>query len=259
MTDIASYVNLLFATIGQPRCPRSGEPTPSRSASQILEAILALPASTEIELRAPVFKVYGEDLDVVFTEVRKKGCRASSSTASHRSVGRIRARECKRAAHGRGRRPLRGGAREAIRAGVASTARRRRAVRVHLVKGASKAEAERFYRGFCSPTHHFVYGDIRPEVLHVQQSGERVRLCGGLGVDKLTHPDLLVPDVKRSISDGLLRERSLSLQPGDLGRHADVQPVEGARPIARRKPWKGPARARAPRRSMHDIERRRSS
>src|SRR5260221_1656486 len=75
MTDIASYLNLLFATVGQPQCPRTGEPTPSRTASQILETILSLPEGTEIELRAPVFKVYGEDLDFVFTEVRKKGCR----------------------------------------------------------------------------------------------------------------------------------------------------------------------------------------
>ena len=67
MTDIASYLNLLFATIGQPRCPRTGEPAPSRTASQILEAILALPEGTEIELRAPVFKVYGEELDFVLT------------------------------------------------------------------------------------------------------------------------------------------------------------------------------------------------
>src|SRR5690349_19133991 len=75
MTDIASYLNLLFATIGQPHCPRTGEPTPSRTASQILEAILTLPEGAEIELRAPVFKVYGEELDFVFNEVRKKGCR----------------------------------------------------------------------------------------------------------------------------------------------------------------------------------------
>src|SRR5438132_9001763 len=75
MTDIASYLNLLYATIGEPHCPRTGEPTPSRTASQILEAILALPEGAEIELRAPVFKVYGEELDFVFTEVRKKGCR----------------------------------------------------------------------------------------------------------------------------------------------------------------------------------------
>jgi excinuclease ABC subunit A len=75
MTDIASYLNLLFATIGQSHCPRTGEPTPSRSASQILEGILSLPAGAEIELRAPAFKVYGEELDFVFTELRKKGCR----------------------------------------------------------------------------------------------------------------------------------------------------------------------------------------
>src|SRR5881409_3226912 len=75
MTDIASYLNLLFATIGEPHCPRTGEPTPSRTSSQILEAILALPAGTEVELRAPVFKVYGEELEFVLTEVRKKGCR----------------------------------------------------------------------------------------------------------------------------------------------------------------------------------------
>src|SRR5213596_2238726 len=75
MTDIASYLNLLYATIAQPHCPRTGEPTPSRSSSQILEAILGLPQGTEIELRAPVFTQYGEELDFVLTEVRKKGCR----------------------------------------------------------------------------------------------------------------------------------------------------------------------------------------
>src|ERR1700676_4499320 len=75
MTDIASYLNLLFATIGEPHCPRTGEPTPSRTSSQILEGILSLPEGAEIELRAPAFKVYGEELDFVFTELRKKGCR----------------------------------------------------------------------------------------------------------------------------------------------------------------------------------------
>src|SRR5262245_34861081 len=75
MTDIASYLNLLFATIGRPHCPRTGEAVPSRSSSQIVEAILSLPRGARIELRAPVFKIYGEELDVVFTEVRKKGCR----------------------------------------------------------------------------------------------------------------------------------------------------------------------------------------
>src|SRR5580765_4624806 len=65
MTDIASYLNLLFATIGQAHCPRTGVPSPNRSGSQMLEAILWLTAGTEIELRAPVFKVYGEEPEFV--------------------------------------------------------------------------------------------------------------------------------------------------------------------------------------------------
>src|SRR5215208_328745 len=75
MTDIASYLNLLYATIGEAHCPRTGEPVPSRTSSQILEALLSLAEGTAIELRAPVFKVYGEDLEFVFTELRKKGVR----------------------------------------------------------------------------------------------------------------------------------------------------------------------------------------
>src|ERR1700694_4015768 len=75
MTDIASYLNLLFATIAEAHCPRTRERVPSKTPNQILEAILSLPSGAEIELRAPVFKVYGEDLDFVLTEVRKKGCR----------------------------------------------------------------------------------------------------------------------------------------------------------------------------------------
>src|ERR1700722_9492113 len=75
MTDIASYLNLLFATIAEPHCPRTGEHVASRTPNQILEALLSLPPGAEIELRAPVFKVYGEDLDFVLSEGRKKSCR----------------------------------------------------------------------------------------------------------------------------------------------------------------------------------------
>ena len=72
MTDIASYLNLLFATIGEPHCPRSGELTPSRSGSQILESILSLPDGAEIELRAPIFKQYGEDLEIGRASCRER-------------------------------------------------------------------------------------------------------------------------------------------------------------------------------------------
>ncbi len=110
MTDIASYLNLLYATIGVPHCPRTGELTPSRTSSQILEAILGLPDGTEIELRAPVFQQYGEELDFVLTEVRKKGCRILIIDGKPVDISaEVELDEVEGQGHGRGGGPLRGG------------------------------------------------------------------------------------------------------------------------------------------------------
>src|SRR5262249_1348826 len=164
MTDIASYLNLLFATIAQPHCPRSGEPAPSRTSSQILEGILSLPEGAEIEVRAPVFKVYGEELDFVFTELRKKGCRrliidgkpvdiSAEVVLDESTVSEMDAVVDKFIVSRKHE--------KAIKAGIAATLLVGDGLlQIHVVKGPSKAEAERFYRSLCSPTHHFIYGDI---------------------------------------------------------------------------------------------------
>src|SRR5260221_631521 len=211
MTDIASYLNLLYATIGRGHCPRTGEPVPSRTSSQILEAILSLPEGTAIELRAPVFKIYGEDLELVFTEIRKKGVRRlivdgkpvdlsdkvelDDSLVTHMDalvdrflVGRQHEK--------------------AIQQGSVATLLVGDGLpQVHLPK-ANKP----FYESF-SKTHHFVYGDIGPDYFVFNNPESACRTCGGLGVDKLTHPELLVPDPKRSIAGGCFVREAYKYNP----------------------------------------------
>ena len=75
MTDVSSYLNLLFATIGTATCPLCSHVLPIKTSMQILDELLSLPEGTEVELRAPVTRIYGEDLDYLFTEIRKKGYR----------------------------------------------------------------------------------------------------------------------------------------------------------------------------------------
>jgi excinuclease ABC subunit A len=206
MTDIAGYLNLLYATIGVAHCPRTGEVTPTRSSSQILEGILSLPEGTEVELRAPVFKVYGEDLDFAFTEIRKKGCRrlivdgkaidiSSEVTLDESKVTHMDAVVDRFIVSRKHEKAIRAGIASALLVGDGL-------VQVHIGKGASKKDAARFYDNICSPTHHFVYGDIAPEYFVFNNPESACRTCGGLGVDKLTHPELLIPDPKRSILGG---------------------------------------------------------
>jgi excinuclease ABC subunit A len=217
MTDIASYLNLLFATVAQPHCPRTGEPAPSRSASQILEAILALPDSTEIELRAPIFKIYGEDLDFVFTELRKKGVRRLIVDGRAIDLSEKTELDASDVEHMDaivdrfvvGRRHE-----KAIKAGIAAALLVGDGlIQVHVGKGASKADAERFYKNISSRTHRFVYGDIGPEFFMFNNPESACRTCGGLGVDKLTHPELLIPDPKRSILGGCFVREAFKYNP----------------------------------------------
>jgi len=217
MTDIASYLNLLFATVGDPHCPRTGEPAPSRSASQILEAVLSLPDGAEIELRAPVFKLYGEELDVLFTELRKKGCRrlivdgapvdlAAEVELDADGVQHIDA-IVDRFVVGRKHE-------KAIKAGIAAALLVGDGLlQVHVVKGASRSEVDRFHKGLGSATHHLVYGDIGPEYFMFNNPESACRTCGGLGVDKLTHPELLIPDPQRSIAGGCFIREAFKYNP----------------------------------------------
>ena len=215
MTDVASYLNLLYATIGDPHCPRTGEPVPSRSSSQILEAILSLPEGAEIELRAPVFKVYGEELDFVLTELRKQGVRRlivdgrpvdiSEEVALEEDAIREMEAIVDRFVVGRPHE-------KAIKAGIAATLLVGDGLLQIHVGRASKAEAARLY-STCSATHHFVYGDIAPEFFMFNNPESACRTCGGLGVDKLTHPDLLIPDPKRSILGGCFVREAFRYNP----------------------------------------------
>jgi excinuclease ABC subunit A len=213
MTDIASYLNLLFATVGEPHCPRTGEYCPSRTSSQILEAILALPNGTEVELRAPVFKVYGEDLDFVFTELRKKGCRRMIidgkpvDISEHVDLDESRVKHMDAIVD---RLVVSRAHEKAIKAGIAATLLVGDGLlQVQPGKGVSKAEADRFYKALCSATHHFVYGDIQPAYFMFNNPESACRTCGGLGVYKLTHPELLVPDPSRSIRGGCFVREAL--------------------------------------------------
>ena len=73
MTDINDYLRLLFSTAGAGHCPVCRAPLKQQNASQIAEHISSLPEGTVVELRAPLYKIYGEDYEYVFKKIRDKG------------------------------------------------------------------------------------------------------------------------------------------------------------------------------------------
>jgi excinuclease ABC subunit A len=87
MTDIFDYLRMLYATIGQPRCPVCEEPVSVRSPRQLLEHMLSLPVGSEVEIRTPVPKVFDEDYDYLLETIRAAGYRRARIDGKLMDIG----------------------------------------------------------------------------------------------------------------------------------------------------------------------------
>jgi excinuclease ABC subunit A len=56
VTEIYDYLRLLFARVGRPHCHRCGKPIAAQSVQQIVDAVLALPADSRIQVLAPIVR-----------------------------------------------------------------------------------------------------------------------------------------------------------------------------------------------------------
>ena len=76
-TEIYDYLRLLYAHVGQPHCPESGEPMSSQTPTQIIDRLLKLPEGTRLMLLAPVINHQkGEFRDVIEKLAREGFVRA---------------------------------------------------------------------------------------------------------------------------------------------------------------------------------------
>jgi excinuclease ABC subunit A len=73
ITEIYDYLRLLFARVGEPRCPEHGANLQAQTVSQMVDTVLALPEGSKLMLLAPVVRERkGEHLHV-FEELRASG------------------------------------------------------------------------------------------------------------------------------------------------------------------------------------------
>lgn len=73
ITEIHDYLRLLFAKVGQPRCPTHQTLLEAQTISQMVDAVLAMPANTKVMILAPVVRERkGEHVELI-QELRSSG------------------------------------------------------------------------------------------------------------------------------------------------------------------------------------------
>jgi excinuclease ABC subunit A len=207
MTDISDYLRMLFATMGVPHCPSCEESIPVRSPHQMLEHLLSLPAGTEVEVRAPVFKIHDEDYAALFERIRVNGYRRAKVDGEARDLGDnleldeeedhsveavidsfvigpgIDHQVVKSLEHGL-----------KLSDGMLS---------FHIVKPARPGpKLKKFYDGFGCREHHLVAGEMHQGQFTFNDPSGACPTCAGIGTAMRVHPTLLVPDPTRSLNEG---------------------------------------------------------
>ncbi len=73
ITEIYDYLRLLYARVGEPRCPEHGAPLTAQTISEMVDTTLALPEGTKLMLLAPIIRDRkGEHLHV-FEQLKRDG------------------------------------------------------------------------------------------------------------------------------------------------------------------------------------------
>ena len=73
ITEIHDYLRLLYARVGEPRCPDHNEPLKAQTISQMVDQVLALPEDSKLMLLAPVIRGRKGEHAHIFQSLRAQG------------------------------------------------------------------------------------------------------------------------------------------------------------------------------------------
>jgi excinuclease ABC subunit A len=222
MTDISDYLRMLFATMGTPHCPLCGETLALRTPYQMMEHLLSLPKGTEIEVRAPVYKIHGEDYEYLFEQIRVNGYRRARIGGKPRDLGEhIELDEDQPHA-----------VEAVIDTFVVGPGIDQQVVTslehglklgdgllgFHIVKPKQQSAAhKKFHDGFGCARHRLVASEMQAFQFTFNDPAGACPTCAGIGTAMRVHPALLVPDPKRTLNEGAFVNAALGNSPDSWG------------------------------------------
>jgi len=209
LTDIGSYLRLLFSIAGTAHCPYCEKTIAIQTKNQIAERIQSLPEGTKVEIRAVLFKVYGEPCQFIFDKIRNQGFRKFRIDGELHDIGEavdfdedktyeIEAVIDTIVVKGDIYKQLT----ETIENGFFIG---QRFLRLEILNPEHlQGKLSEFYEGFACTDHHYVCGELSPWFFTPNDLESACSTCVGLGTYMRAAPFLLVEDEEKSLREGAL-------------------------------------------------------
>ena len=208
ITEIYDYLRLLYARVGEPRCPHHGEPLDAQTVSQMVDQVLALPSSKRIMVLAPVIDdrkgehlhVFKELLAGGFIRARIDGLVVDLDHPPSLDKNRKHTIE---AVVDRLR--VRGDMQQRLAESFETALQLSDGIAKVADMGAEQSEDLVFSARFACPVCGYSIGELEPRNFSFNNPAGACAECDGLGVKQFFDPELVVRDPDTALADGAIR------------------------------------------------------
>ncbi|MWV46671.1 excinuclease ABC subunit UvrA [Paenibacillus sp. HJL G12] len=202
VTEIYDYLRLLFARIGHPHCPEHGIEITSQTVEQMVDRIMSYPEKTRLQLLAPLISGRKGEHKTLFADVAKQGFVRVRVDGELRELSENIELE-KNKKHTIEVVVDRIVIKEGVEARLADSIET--ALKLsggQLLVDMMGHEELRFSSNFACPICGFSMEELSPRMFSFNSPFGACPECDGLGVKMIVDPDLLIPDMEKSIEEG---------------------------------------------------------
>ena len=207
ITEIYDYLRLLFARVGEPRCPQHGVVLHAQTISQMVDQVLSLPADSKAMILAPVVRERKGEHVQLLQQLQAKGyvrARIDGELCELDSppVLALRKKHTIEVVVDRFK----------VRADIAQRLSESFENALNLADGlVSVASMDEqfpdiiFSSSFACPVCGYSLSELEPRLFSFNNPMGACSECDGLGVDQFFDPNRVVHDASLSLADGAIR------------------------------------------------------
>ncbi len=208
ITEIHDYLRLLYARVGEPRCPEHGHPLAAQTVSEMVDQALALPEGARIMVLAPVIQERKGEHQHVFSELVADGfIRARidgivTGLDHPPSLDRNRKHTIEAVVD---RLRVRPDAQQRLAESFETALTLGEDVAVVSLVDDEEADDLVFSARFACPACGHSISELEPRMFSFNNPAGACPDCDGLGVKQFFDPDLVVSDPTLTLAEGAVR------------------------------------------------------
>lgn len=239
VTEIYDYMRLLWARIGVPYSPVTGEPITAQTVSQMVDKILEMPEETKIVLLAPIARGKKGEFRKEFLELRKKGYQRVRVDGEMHEIADVPSLD-KNLKHDievvvdrlKVRADIQSRLAESIEACLELSGGL-----LYVVEPDNEDKRSVYSANFACPVSGFTIDEIEPRIFSFNSPYGACPECDGLGVKQDFDRNLVVPDENKSLRQGAIVPWSNSFPPSPYYMSA-LESIAKFFNVSLNDPWK---------------------